>query len=97
MRMGRVQFAGIAGLTAIAAGAGLIWGRAALPPTETEVIVSMAARYVAETGGDATDCFARPGPEGQAWITVYCEGAAGRFAYPVDEQGRLLTLVGGGT
>ena len=88
--LGRGQIAGIAGLCALAAGAGLVWGRASLLPTETEAINAIVARYVAETGGAAADCYARPGPDGRAWITVYCDGAAGRFAYPLDRRGRAV-------
>ncbi|MEM9755539.1 MAG: hypothetical protein AAF914_06080 [Pseudomonadota bacterium] len=83
-------------LALCAAGLGLLWGRAGLPPTETEVIEAMAARYVAETGGAATDCVARPGP-GEAWITVYCGRDAARHVYPVDRDGRLISLPEAGT
>lgn len=96
MQMPRWQITGVLALCALAAGGGLLWGRSALPLTETEVIEAMAARYVSETGGAATDCLARPGPEGQAWITVYCDGEAGRFAYPADRQGRLVAVREGG-
>ena len=84
----------VASLCAIAAGAGLLWGRASLLPTETQAINGVVARYVAETGGAAADCYARPGPDGRAWITVYCDGAAGRFAYPLDRRGRAITSDG---
>lgn len=96
MRLGRVQIASLAGLSTLAAGFGLLWGWTSLPPTETAVIEAMAARYVAQTGGMATDCAARPGPDGQAWITVFCDGEMGRFAYPVDRQGRLIAIAEGG-
>ena len=91
MMFGRAHIAGLAALSGIAALGGLLWGRAHLLPTETEVINATVARYMAETGGAASDCYARPGPEAGAWITVYCEGAAGRFAYPLDRRGRQIT------
>lgn len=78
-------------LAVIAVGGGLLWGRASLPPSETEVIDRIAAGYVTETGGALTDCAARPGP-GAAWLTVYCEGDHGRFAYPVDRAGRSIEV-----
>ncbi|MBF9032213.1 hypothetical protein HKCCE3408_17570 [Rhodobacterales bacterium HKCCE3408] len=78
-------------LGAAAVVGGLFWGRASLPPTETEAIAAVARDYVAETGGEMTDCLARPGPP-PAWITVYCDGEAGRFAYPLGRDGRPVEV-----
>lgn len=68
------------------------WIRAHL--TETDVINHFAARYVVETGGQATvtDCVALPGQQEGVWLVVRCAppdgGAVQRF--PVDRSGRLL-------
>ena len=97
MRLSQVQNVSRAGLCAIAVGAGLLLERASLPPSETQAIEAMAARYVAETGGATTDCFARPSAERWAWIIVECIGDEGRFLYPVDEQGRYVRGVEFGT
>lgn len=78
----------------IAAAIGILLGRASVPPTESEVIDRLAAEYAQQTGGELTDCAARPGP-GDAWLTVFCDGALGRFAYPVDRFGRVIEVEGG--
>ncbi|MBF9034214.1 hypothetical protein HKCCE2091_08170 [Rhodobacterales bacterium HKCCE2091] len=88
----RPGFLPLAALSVAAITAGLLLGRAAEPPTESEVISDIAERYVSETGGAHTDCVARPGPAGLAWLTVYCEGEAGDFAYPVDRDGRVVPI-----
>ncbi|MEM1273179.1 MAG: hypothetical protein AAGF88_05135 [Pseudomonadota bacterium] len=92
MRLSATHVLSIGGLCALSAVIGLAWGRSSLPPSETDVITAMAARYVQETGGSVADCLARPGPAGQAWITIYCDGAAGRFAYPVNRRGQLIAI-----
>ena len=94
--MGRGQKAGLAVLCLLVALAGLRWGLASQPWTETEIIEAMTARYIAETGGQAVDCYGRPGPDGLAFLTVYCEGSAGRFVYPSDRFGRLVAAEEGG-
>ncbi|MEM9319821.1 MAG: hypothetical protein AAGA70_12570 [Pseudomonadota bacterium] len=94
--LSRPYILGIAGLTVLAAFGGYLWGRASLPPSETDAINRLAAQYVAQTGGQASDCLARPGPEGVAWLTVYCEGEAGQFSYPIDRRGRHVEITEGG-
>ncbi|MEL6533509.1 MAG: hypothetical protein AAFN09_08315 [Pseudomonadota bacterium] len=75
----------------ISATIGFLLGRGSVPPSESEIIDRLAAGYAAETGGALTDCAARPGP-GEAWLTVFCDGDAGRFAYSVDRYGRALEV-----
>jgi len=57
--------------------------------TETDVIDHFAARYVAEHGGQKSDCVAVPGRSAQVWIEVHCGDVA---IYPVDRAGRLISL-----
>ena len=65
------------------------YGWIAATITETDVITSVAQRYVAEDGGaDAriTDCVGLAGQVSGAWITVRC----GALVYHVDRFGRLI-------
>jgi hypothetical protein len=58
--------------------------------TETEVINTYAARYVAETGGNLEDCEAVPG-QGRVWLKIYCTRADGlSVSYLVDKRGVLI-------
>lgn len=60
--------------------------------TETDVINTYAAKYVAETGGALTDCVATPG-EAPVWIEVTCRSGNGEGRiYPVNRRGALLSL-----
>ena len=54
--------------------------------TETDVINHIAARYVADHGGEVGDCRAVPGRRSDVWIEVLC----GERRYPVDRAGRLV-------
>ena len=63
--------------------------------TETDVIETYTARYVAAHGPDArvTDCSAQPSTRAEVWIIVTCISAQGvRVDYPVDRLGRLLEI-----
>jgi hypothetical protein len=83
----------ILALSAGAAGLGLHFGgREALD--EGAVIVFYAERYAARTGEPREDCHGRPGRRDDVWLVVLCEGAAGRFAYPVGHDGALMTIDG---
>lgn len=77
------------GLVAAAAAFGLLAGMRALPPTETEIILEAAARYVAETGGAATDCAGRPAPVQGVRLVVTC---GEDWALAVDEWGRAVDI-----
>ncbi len=60
--------------------------------TETDVINTYAAKYVAETGGDPTDCVATPG-QTPVWIEVICRSGDGTARiYPVNKLGALLPV-----
>lgn len=78
----------VAAILAIAGALGLWLGVASAPLTESEIIERHAADYVAETGGDRTDCYAIPsGVEGVRMIVI-CE-AEGSEAWfrAVDARG----------
>ncbi|MDG3040789.1 hypothetical protein [Roseicyclus marinus] len=79
----------LSALVAVAAALGLLVGMRAVPPTETEIILEAAARYVAETGGAATECAGRPAPVAGVRLVVTC-GAD--WALAVDEWGRPVVL-----
>lgn len=78
----------IAGLV-LAGVFGLWLGLRALPPGETAIIDAQAARYVAETGGQPTDCAARPAAIPGVRLIVTCRGD---WAVAVDNWGREVTL-----
>ncbi|WP_298912884.1 hypothetical protein [uncultured Roseobacter sp.] len=74
---------------------GFRWGWIAATITETDVISTYAAQYVAQAGGNArlTDCTARPGERAGVWIVVRCvQQPALRYDYAVDRFGRLLDI-----
>lgn len=78
----------IAGL--VVAGAFGLWlGLRAVPPGETAIIDAQAARYVAETGGQPTDCAARPAAIAGVRLIVTCRAD---WAVAVDNWGREVTL-----
>lgn len=81
-----------AALTLLAALAGFRFGLNAQPLTETQAIEQIAARYVRETGGAATDCQARPG-QGDIWLIVNC----GAQTYKIDRKGQDVVPVGPST
>ena len=76
-------------LCAIAAGIGIWLGARGLP-TESDVILTGAALFVSETGGDATECVGVPG-EGLAWIAVRCGKGEALRVYYFDRQGGRLS------
>lgn len=79
----------VAALLAVAGAVGLLLGLNAAPPTESEIIRVQAARYVAETGGDAVDCYAVPAGVEDIRLIVICEPQDGEpwFA-AVDDLGQ---------
>lgn len=78
----------IAGL--VVAGAFGLWlGLRALPPDETAIIAAQAARYVAETGGQPTDCAGRPAAIAGVRLVVTCRAD---WAVAVDNWGREVAL-----
>ena len=81
----------LAGLLAVAGAIGLWLGLAAVPPTETEIIETQAARYVAETGGEWLDCYAVPsGVEGVRLIVI-CEPEGGEAWFAAtDHWGQVV-------
>ena len=68
---------------------GLWLGLRALPPGETAIIEAQAARYVAETGGQPTDCAARPAAIAGVRLVVTCRAD---WAVAVDRWGRVVAL-----
>lgn len=78
----------LAAILAAAGMFGLYLGLASAPLTESEIIERHAADYVAQTGGERTDCYAVPaGVEGVRMIVI-CE-AEGSEAWfrAVDARG----------
>lgn len=76
-------------LLALAGGFGLWQGLRAVPPGETAIIAAQAARYVAETGGEPTDCAARPAAIAGVRLIVTCHAD---WAVAVDDWGREVAL-----
>ena len=87
--MGRGLLLPLIGLATFALAFGLWAGLRAVPPTETEIILDMAARYVAETGGQATDCAGWPPPVDGVRMVVIC---GPDWAQAVDDWGRPVDL-----
>ncbi|MCQ0092611.1 hypothetical protein [Roseovarius sp. M141] len=85
-------FVPVIALIAASAVIGLSLGRKAVRGAETDVIVQIAARYVAETGGTArpTDCTARPAVSEGLWLVITC-AAPGRGGqeYFIDHFGAV--------
>ncbi len=85
-------FLPIIALVAASAVIGLSLGRKVALGTETDVIERVAARYVAETGGDAqpTDCTAHPAVSEGLWLVITCAapGRGGR-EYFIDRFGAV--------
>lgn len=89
----RLIFLPVVALIAAAAGIGLLLGGRVATGSETEVIARIAARYMSETGGAATDCSARPAASGDLWLVVTCAG----HEYFVDAHGRVAHVNAAGT
>jgi hypothetical protein len=79
----------LAAMLTVAAALGLWLGVRAVPPTETNIILDAAARYVAETGGEATDCAGWPPPIEGVRMVVIC---GPDWAQAVDAWGRPVNL-----
>ena len=83
-------FLPVIALVAATAVIGLSLGRKAVRGAETDVIVQIAARYVAQAGGNArpTDCTARPAASQGLWLVITC-AAPGREGqeYFIDSFG----------
>jgi len=81
----------LAALLAISGALGLMWGLRSVPPGDTEIIEAVAAAFVAETGGEMTDCFARPGPSADIRMVVTCAAPdAPPWQRAVDPMGRII-------
>lgn len=89
MSMGRGLILPLAGVLTAAAAFGLWAGLRAVPPSETEIILEAAARYVAETGGQPTDCAGWPPPIEGVRLLVVCGDT---WAQAVDDWGRPVPL-----
>ncbi len=85
----------LGGLAFAAAGLGLITGLRWADLDESDVIEVWAEKYVAETGGAATDCAAAPGAREGVWLVVSCGSGPDRRVYPLDRSGRLIEWSGG--
>jgi hypothetical protein len=85
----------LGGLAFAAAGIGWITGLRWAEVDESDVIEIWAERYVAETGGPATDCAAAPGQRDAVWLVVSCGSGPERKVYPLDRSGRLIERSGG--
>lgn len=83
----------LAVLLVCAAVLGTIWGLRAISPDETRIISSVAADYVAETGGALTDCFARPSALPDVRMVVICDAGSGpAWARAVDRYGATVQI-----
>lgn len=71
---------------------GLTFGQKVFKLSETEVINAFAARYVAETGGQSTDCAAQPSARAGVWIIVTCGQGDMQRRYAADFQGRQIAV-----
>ena len=58
-------------------------------PSEADVVAAGAALYVAETGGQATDCIGVPGT-GLVWVAVRCGRAPDTREFLFSRQGTLM-------
>lgn len=78
----------LAVMLAVAGTVGLYLGMQSAPLGESEIIERHAAAYVAETGGERTDCYAVPAAVEGVRMIVICE-AEGREAWfrAVDARG----------
>ena len=83
-------------LCAVAAAVGFWLGQSPRAVSETDAINGAAARYVADTGGDPSDCVAIPG-EGAVWIIVNCGSASSVAQYYLDRSGQLMRPPGPST
>ncbi|MEL6610337.1 MAG: hypothetical protein AAFO93_15625 [Pseudomonadota bacterium] len=84
-RVVAISFAALVGVSALLGGA---LGLRHVNLSETEVINAYAARYIAETGGVATDCYAEPLDRG--WLRVICAGAGGSRQFDVGRWGQQI-------
>lgn len=86
--MTRAMILPLAAVLALAGAFGLYLGVVSAPPTEGEIIERHAADYVAQTGGELTDCYAVPaGVEGVRMIVICeAEGSEAWFV-AVDPRG----------
>jgi hypothetical protein len=86
--LNRGQRIGLGVLVLGCAGLGAVWGLRSEPPPETEIIAAAAARYVAETGGERTDCAARPADLPGVRLVVVCGTSGGvDWVEAVDARG----------
>ncbi len=81
---------GFAALVLIGVAMGAVWGLRSVPPSETVIIDAAAAAYVAETGGDLTDCAARPSALDGVRLVVIC--ADGAWIGAFDDFGRPVAI-----
>jgi len=70
-------------LCAVAAALGLWLGIRREPMDESDAIIAVIDRYVAETGGAKTECVAVPGDD--VWLRVLCD----RARYEVRRDGTI--------
>lgn len=88
--MSAVQRISLVSLAVLALVAGLVWWVRSVPPSETAIIDAAAASYVAETGGDLTDCAARPSALPGVRLVVIC--AQGAWVAAFDDFGRRVAV-----
>ena len=61
-------------------------------PSETDIINGHAARYVNETGGALSDCYAVPGTQAGIRLVVICAPEGAAWVQPVDRWGRPMAV-----
>ena len=93
MSAGRRMWRPVVLVTGLAACLAFVAGLRAVPPGETEIITTQAARYAEETGRAVTDCYARPNALEAVRLVVICE-AEGHpaWAAAVDLWGREIDV-----
>lgn len=92
MRLSRPMILGGGALCLAAAWIGLSAGMRALPPSESAIIEAGAAAYIAQTGGQPTDCLARPVAAGPAYLVVICEEPDYVWQRSYDRFGRPVEI-----
>ena len=91
--MTRPMWISLTGLVLAATLFGVVIGLRAVPPTEGEIIDSLAALYVAETGGSPTDCHAVPSELNGVRLVLICMPQGGETRlYPVNDWGVMVEL-----
>ncbi len=84
-------FAPFAGLVVLA---GILGFRMGQPVGETEIIDAVAQKFVADFGGEVTDCHALAGEVDGVRLLIICrQDGGGDVQYSVGARGQILQIV----